>query len=189
MRRVLTLGSTLVLVTAFGLVGCGFHLRGKIEIADEMRVVNVRDISKASDSAWESDGHDGLQRTTVAAFTGNGFVVTDGAPVTVELLNETLRRSIASIAANASAAEYQIDYALEFRISAADGSALVPATTIKIDRSYRYHEDAAMGSAEEEAMLYRDLRRDAVGQIIRQYRRGINHRAAMLPAATDAPAP
>lgn len=189
MRRALTLGSTLALVAAFLLGGCGFHLRGKIEIADEMRVVNVRDISKASDSAWEADGHDGLQRTTVAAFTGNGFVVTGGAPITVELLNETLRRSIASIAANASAAEYQIDYALEFRISAADGSALVPATTIKIDRSYRYHEDAAMGSAEEEAMLYRDLRRDAVGQIIRQYRRSLNHRAAMLPAATDAPAP
>lgn len=181
-----------VTVAALLLAACGFHLRGDADPGDIHRTVAVVDRGHLSaNTTWYAGGREELSRAVTGAFHDAGFTVAADAPVTVELLGESLSRRVASIDANASAAEYQLDYTLRFRVTAADGATLVAEQALEADRSYRYHDDAVMGSSEEEAMLGLEMRRDIAAQIVRQYRRAAAR--AATPAApatpTDAPAP
>lgn len=184
-----------VALAALLLAACGFHLRGQGALDDAWRAVNIRDNGKLSAStAWYAGSRDELARVTAHAFRDAGFTVSADAPVTIELLGESLDRRIASLDASASAAEYQLDYTLRFRVLAGDGSTLVPETTLAADRSYRYHDDQVMGSAEEEALLGLEMHRDIAAQIVRQYRRNAVRASAAAQAtpampASDAPAP
>ncbi len=185
--RLLTVALATLLLAA-----CGFHLRGQGTPVEGYRTVNVVDRGQLSaNTTWYAGGREELKRAVTDAFRHAGFDVAADAPLTVELLGESLARRVASIDANASAAEYQLDYTLRFRVVAADGATLVAEQALEADRSYRYHDDAVMGSSEEEALLGLEMRRDLAAQIVRQYRRA-SARAATpaVPATpTDAPAP
>lgn len=185
--RLLTVALATLLLAA-----CGFHLRGQGTLTDDLRAVNVVERGQLSaNTTWYAGGRDELARAVKDAFRHAGFAVATDAPVTVELLGESLARRVASIDANASAAEYQLDYTLRFRVVAADGATLVAEQALEADRSYRYHDDAVMGSSEEEALLGLEMRRDVASQIVRQYRRAAARAAVSAAPATptDAPAP
>lgn len=189
MRRIaLALLALAVLATA----GCGFHLRGAAPAPTGFGDVAVRDLTGDKPATnWYAGRRDELLRTVRRAFADAGYALADTAPVTVELMADSLGRRIASIDDSASAAEYLVEYTLRYRIVAADGSALVPETELKADRSYRFREDAVMGSAEEEALLGTELRRDLAAQVVRQYRRRLQRLdASPVPAEpADAAAP
>lgn len=194
MLRAIPLLHVVTLLVATLLAGCGFHLRGQGDVPPAFAAVAVRDSSPAGGApAWYGGTRDDLARSVIAAFRGAGIAVRDDATVIVDLLGETSTRRVASIDANASAAEYQVDYALRYRVTGSDGAILVPETTLIGDGSYRNDENAVMGSAEEEALIQAELRRDAATQIVRQYRRRIAALPAPAPTiaapAADAPAP
>lgn len=175
-------------LAALLLAGCGFHLRGEGDVPDAWRTVSVVDRIKGDPAEDVSRvGNRGeLRRQAIAAFAAAGFDVQPEAPVTVELLGESYRKRTASIGANARAAEYRLDCELVYRIVAADGSVIVAETHADTERSYRFDEASVMGSGEEEQVLRREMRRELIGQLVRQYRRI----AGRLPATPDhAPVP
>lgn len=202
----------ILLTVAAALAGCGFHLRGSTADGGERSISSVRidDRTRAAPAeGWLGGGTDELSRTLAETLATAGIrtdasvtMPSNGANAavqasaalaaesgssaaaipTIELLSETLQKRVASITASAAAAEYQIDYTLRFRVVGSDGAVLVADTTLKADRSYRYKADAIMGSADEEAMLQRDIRRDMASQILRRLR------AATLPQRTQEPA-
>lgn len=166
------------------LAGCGFHLRGHAPVPEHWTEVAIRDTGGSSNGTWYSSGRDGLRRELTRTLTASGFVVRTGAPLTIELMSDSVQRRTASIAATASAAEYQIDYEVRFRITGSDGAELVPATLMRTDSSYRVDEAAVLGSAEQEALLYEEMRRDIARRIVDQLRRQVAGRPAPAPAAT-----
>ncbi|MFZ5756323.1 MAG: LPS assembly lipoprotein LptE [Pseudomonadota bacterium] len=178
MRRL----SVLLLLAAM-LAGCGFHLRGHGPVPDGMGTVAIRDADQGSSNiTWYSGGRDGLRRELARSLTTAGFTVSDGAPLTIQLISDSVRRRTASIDASASAAEYQIDYEVRFRVTGSDGAELIPATLLRTDSSYRFDESAVLGSAEQEALLYEDMRREIARRIVDQFHRRVT-------AAGHAPAP
>lgn len=160
--------------------GCGFHLRGTQPVDETLRTVAVRDLANTL-SAWYGGERDALQHVVVRALEEDGLRVADEATRVIELLGEDVTRRTAAVGANASAAEYRIDYRLRYRVRSADGTELLAETTIRRDHVYRYDVTAPLGSAEEESLLRRELRRSAARQLASRYRR-------LAPAPGTSPA-
>lgn len=170
-------GAGLLVALVMLLAGCGFHLRGAQTLDETLAVVAVRDIGKSAQgrktgsTTWYGGERDELRRVVAQALTDSGATVTDEAPLVIELLGEEVKRRTAAIGISANAAEYQLDYLLRYRVVTAGNSVLIPETQIERDRTYRYDEKSPMGSAEEEALLRREMRRTAARQLATQYRR------------------
>lgn len=161
---------------AWLLTGCGFHLRGSAATgtAAPASVVILDAARQRGAGTWLGGGPGERVRILSETLRAGGIAVQDGdaagSSVQLELIDERIDRRVASVDATASAAEYQLDYTLAWRVRGSDGAVLVPDTRLKLDRSYRHKANAIMGSAEEEAQLQRDLRRDAAMQILRRLR-------------------
>lgn len=172
----MTRAIALLLFTAL-LAGCGFHLRGSAPVPAGWTEVAVSDSGGSSTGTWYSSGREGLRHELSRSLGAAGFLVSASAPITIELMSDSVQRRTASIAASASAAEYQINYEVRFRITGNDGAELVPSTLLRTDGSYRVDEAAVLGSAEQEALLYEDMRRDIARRIVDQLRRQATARA------------
>lgn len=172
-------GAGILALLALLLAGCGFHLRGAQTLDDALALVAVRDVVKSAQgrpsgggsTTWYGGERDELKRVVAQALTDSGATVSDEAPMVVELLGEEVKRRTAAIGVSSNAAEYQLDYLLRYRVLGSDNSILIPETQIQRDRTYRYDEKSPMGSAEEEALLRREMRRAAARQLATQYRR------------------
>lgn len=164
------------------LAGCGFHWRGAEPPAEEHAVVALREAGRSPIDTWYGGGRDELRRVVTRALDQVGVLVVDEAPLVIELLGEQVRRRTAAIGATSVVAEYQLDYELRYRILDAAGAEITPPQRILRDTSYRFDENAVMGSAEEEALLRREMREDAARQLARQYRRRIAAQAVADPA-------
>lgn len=165
-----------LIVLSLLLAGCGFHLRGHGELPDAWSSVAVRDIVGSSPlgrggDSWYDTGHEGMRRELVRALKDAGFAVDLDAPMVIELLQASVSRRAASIDASASAAEYQVDYSVRYRVIGSDGVQVVPETMISTDSSYRFNEAAVLGSAEQEVVVYEDLRAELARRIVDQLRR------------------
>lgn len=165
-----------LIVLSLLLAGCGFQLRVQGELPAAWSSIAVRDVvgdnplGRGGDT-WYDAGHEGIRRELVHALTEGGFTVEAGAPLTIELLQTSVSRHTASIDASASAAEYQIDYSVRYRVIGGDGATLVPDSTIRTDSSYRYNKTAVLGAAEQEIMVYEDLRRELARRMVDHLRR------------------
>lgn len=182
----------LALVCALLLTACGFHLRGSPAAGTGGPAsVSLIDQSRQSASTWLGDGPGELARIARDTLEDGGISIEETAPIQLELVGEFIEKRVASVDASAKAAEYQLDYTLVWRARGSDGAVLVNDTRLTLDRSYRHKANAIMGSAEEEALLQRDLRRDAAMQILRQLKQlpvnKVNTSAAPVAAGPAQP--
>lgn len=171
--------------------GCGFHLRGAPTVDPLLSTVTVRDAAAGArgQSAWYGSSRDELRHVVARALEATGATVVADAPVVVEILAERVARRTAAVGASTNAAEYRLEYELRYRVTGSDGSTLVPETLVRRDGNYRYDETAALGSAEEEILLRRELREDAARLLARQYRLQAARRAASADEAAVPAAP
>lgn len=150
-------GGVALLVAAFALSGCGFQLRsydleGNIDnfaISGQTRAQVV----------------DPLRRTLRQL--GVEEVDPGMAAMTVHILDQRSERRSVSTAGQIRAAEYEVDYALQYELLDASGASLAAPTWIERRRVYRVDRDNIVGSSEEQAILFRELMQDVVGQIVR----------------------
>lgn len=139
------------------LAGCGFHLRsynfeGAVDsfaITGQMRAQvvaplrrNLRQIGVAEKPASE-------------------------AALVVEILDQRNRRRSVSTAGQARAAEYEVDYGVQYQILDGTGDVLASPTWIQRQRVYTIDRGNIVGSSEEQAILQQELMQDVAGQIIR----------------------
>ncbi len=89
------------------------------------------------------------------------------AGLVVELLQQREERRSVSTAGQARAAEYEMNFAVRYRILDGKQQELLPPTWVERIRVYRIDRDNIVGSSEEQALLQRELMQDIVGQIIR----------------------
>jgi LPS-assembly lipoprotein len=165
----------LVLASALLLAGCGFHLRGSTPVPPGMETVAVDDLSATTlENGGINAGNRGeLRRAVQQSMRALGLTVADDAPVHVELLGESFNRRSASVDPRARTAEYELTYTLGFRVKGEDDCELVKDTRLESVRSYRFKQDAAVAASEEELVLRREMRRDIVSQLMRQFQQGV----------------
>ncbi len=136
---------------------CGFHLRtydfessvDSFSIAGKTRITIAAPLRRALTQA-------GVDEARSAQ-----------ADVVIDLLDERNERRSASTVGQSRAAEYEMTYAVQYRILGADGEELAPPTWIQRDRIYRIDRGNIVGSSGEQEILRQEMLQDVVGQIIR----------------------
>jgi LPS-assembly lipoprotein len=151
---------TILLVTLM-VSGCGFKLRGSVEIPDSLKRVyfsakQETRVVKAARRMLKSNG---------VAFVGNPTA----APYQLEILSETSKRRAATLTSSAKAREYELRSTLQFQVRDRDKKLVIPPTELIVERFYTFDEDNITAGDAEEALLRREMQDNLAQQLVRRY--------------------
>jgi len=152
--------SSLILLAATVLVAaCGFQLRGTAQMPFTSMYVQA-----ATNSQFATQ----LKRVVR---TGSGTRLVnrpEEAQVILHILDEAQEKKILSLTGGGRVGEFLLLYRVAFRLSDGKNREHIPAGEILLKRDYSYSDDRALSKDSEEALLYRDMRNDAVQQLVRR---------------------
>jgi len=140
------------------LAACGFHLRGQEQMPFETLYI---------------PGNNQLVvelKRNVAAASKTRLVDRPGDAQAVFGFTQELREKvILSFSAAGRVSEYQLRYRVGFRVTDAKGAQVyLPTSEILLTRDMAYSDAQVLAKEAEEALLYRDMQRDMVQQIMRR---------------------
>ncbi len=149
---------TLLALLLGALSGCGFQLRGQVDLPPSMATTYV----VASDD---------LSRELRLLLRANEVaIVADrrSAGAVLQVSSESLQREVQSIGERARVREYALRYSLRVSVIDAEGAVIVPAQTIELVRDYTLDETQILGVASEEEIIRQELRREMAREIVRR---------------------
>lgn len=153
---------TALLAAGALLAACGFHPRGAVRLPEGLESVYVQAPSGALAEPLRLYLEAGGARLARQAAE---------AELTVVLSDETLaRRLLAVDPRTGKAREYELAYAVTYRAGRADGSAILPADTVRLVRQYTFNPTEVIAKGEEEELIYAEMREDAIQHILRRLR-------------------
>ena len=150
--RTLIVAALLITLSA-----CGFHLRGQGTLPFSTLFVS----GPAAGNLMNE-----LRQTLIR----RGVKLVDkqkDSEVTLIVLSDTQEKSILSLSGAGRAQEYELRKRIEFRIVDAKNPDL-PAAEILSKRVVSYSDAQILGKESEEALLYRDMEKDAIQQLLRR---------------------
>jgi LPS-assembly lipoprotein len=138
--------------------GCGFTLRGATRLP----------FSTFYSSMPQSSQFGGALRR---ALRTNGATVVerrDEAQVRFDLLFESIEREISALSSSGRPREYQLRYRIRWQVRDASERDLIGANEMLLRRAITVLDVQGIVNPDEEALLYQDMRVDAVQQILRR---------------------
>jgi LPS-assembly lipoprotein len=162
-RRVLRAGLAGTAVAL--LAGCGFRLRGSgVQLAFASLRLNAR-----SDSAVVQDLRSQLETSGVRVLdvqpvaAGQAPEVPD---VVLDVLQDQRERVVVGSTAAGQVRELQLRWRFRFRLRTVAGKDLIPEVELLQERDLSFTETQVLGKADEEELLYRDMRDATVRQVM-----------------------
>jgi LPS-assembly lipoprotein len=140
------------------LAGCGFKLRGATELP-------FRTFYTALPQSSQLGGE--LRR----AVRTNGATIVDrreDAQVRLDVLGEAVEQEITALSTSGRPREYQLRYRLRWAVRDATDAELIAPNEMLLRRLITVLDVQGILNADEVALLYRDMRLDAVAQILRR---------------------
>jgi LPS-assembly lipoprotein len=152
--------SFIVMLTAVLLLSaCGFQLRGTATLPFSTLYVQAPPTSQFATQL----------RRAVRAGSGTRIAERpEQAEAILQIMNELQEKQILSLSGGGRVSEYQLRYRVSFRLTDGKNREHIPASEIVLRRDYSYSDDQALAREFDEAQLYRDMRSDAVGQLLRR---------------------
>ena len=145
------------------LQSCGWHLRGSIELPDNMKTVYV-----------QSSSGIGLVRELNRVLKSSGAtVVNDPTGATAILMIRSAkqdRRVLSVSSTTARAQEYELSYIVDYSIENSHGKELYPHQTVTLLRDYRFDENDLLGKGSEEGILVKEMEKEMALSILRRLR-------------------
>ena len=152
--------SSLIPLAATLLVAaCGFQLRGAAQLP-----FNTIFVQAAATSQFAPQ----VRRAVRAGSTTRLTDAPEQAEVLLQILSEVQEKNILSLTGSGRVGEYQLRYRVSFRLTDSKNREHIPASEIVMQRDYTFSDDQALAKEAEEALLYRDMRNDAVQQLVRR---------------------
>jgi LPS-assembly lipoprotein len=150
----------LVAAVSLALAGCGFQLRRPPEL--RFRTIALTGFRPHSPLADE------LRLNLNASPTTTVVEAPSQAQVVLEALTDARERSVVASTASGEVRELQIRTRLLFRLHTPAGKELIAPTELVLSRDISYKENLALAKEQEEALLYRTMQSDIVGQVLRR---------------------
>lgn len=158
MRSITTfLASALVLLSL--LPGCGFRLAGSADPSG-LQNVSVHGMSSSRELVH-------LVRESLRSGEVN-VVEPDHAAIRLDIVSEETAREVLSLDASGKAREYDLMLDVSFEVRHAQHSDSPARQKIRIHRVLVFDKHDVLGSAEEEDLLLREMRREAAQRIVRR---------------------
>lgn len=152
----------LLLIAITHLSGCGWHLRGQIDLPDEMRKVYLH-----APSIGASQLRDIQQAFTLSKIE---LVPENFAPYTVQLFDINKERRVNSLGTDAVADSIALSLTADYAIIDEQGAEIIPRGPAKVSRSYNFDRDNLAAKNQEEQTIERELRQELAQQILRSFR-------------------
>ncbi|WP_322042567.1 LPS assembly lipoprotein LptE [Paraburkholderia sp. J67] len=151
-RSFLLLASSTLMLSA-----CGFQLRGEQNYAfKRLAIVGA----PAPVSARLTRMLEGGSDSVVVESTANADAVLH--------VSESRGFSTLTLSSLGEVEEYQVNYSLNYWLSAADGSQLIQPGTIALNRAMTYSDQYSTAKVSEANLLFTDMQNDAVDQLTRR---------------------
>ena len=139
------------------LAACGFQLRGQENYAfKRLAIVGAPPVVAARLTRMIEGGSD----TVVVDSPSNADAV-----LTV---SEGRGQSVLTLNLAGAAEEYALTYSLNYSLASADGTVLIPPSSIALNRAMTYSVTYALAKGQESELLYADMQNDAVDQLTRR---------------------
>jgi len=159
----------IALFLAAGLSACGFHLRDKLALPDDVPAVKVESSVRYSELVKLLNR--GLRTSGATVIETDESLPGDGKATGVARLKIRSERwgdLPIAIDARGRAQEYSLRYAVIFTFLRPDGSVLVPEQAIEMSRDYVSQPTDATGTTTEREILADELRREMSASILRR---------------------
>ncbi len=143
-----------VLVSASMVSGCGFHLRGQIELPENLRQMAL--------SCPQDESRD-LCLNLRKSLEQSGIEIIDSSSATTGLaavlsINEVEdQRRAVSIGNDAGVAEYEVTRSVRFSFTDARGNPIIADGKTSQFQSYRFDETSVLGKDKEEEQIRKEL--------------------------------
>jgi LPS-assembly lipoprotein len=151
--------SFVIMLTAALLSACGFQLRGVADLPFSSLYVQAAPTSNLAQQ---------LKRA-VRSGSNTRIVDTPGeAEAILQITRELQEKQILSLSGGGRVSEYELRYRVTFRLTDGRNREHIPASEIVLKRDFSFSDDQALSKESEEQLLYRDMRNDAVQQLVRR---------------------
>ncbi|WP_442762303.1 LPS-assembly lipoprotein LptE [Malikia spinosa] len=146
------------------LAGCGFRLRGALQLPFASLRSNLSEQSEIGRELRAQLQASGVQLVE-PALAGQLQ-----APAEVELtvLNEQRERAVVGITSIGQVRELQLRVRFKFRVRSGKGRDLIDDLELLQERDLSYDEALVLGKQAEEELLYREMQSDIVRQLMRR---------------------
>ncbi len=163
-------GPILLLLVACNLllVSCGFQLRGIGSVQMPPSLSTLRVIVAGSQAANDPLR---LAMEDVLRIQGGATITQASDAPTLVITGENVGTHVLSVDAGGKVSEYLLRYEIGFSVLDATGSELLSTQVLRLQRDYRFDPLNVLAKEQEEANLKRELRRDALYQIVRRLAR------------------
>ncbi len=141
------------------LSGCGFHLRGQVELASVMSAPLVT----GQDPELVTHLRQGLRQSGV-----NPVKDLAAATVIIDLATVEYSRWVNAIGSNGIATGYTLQYNVTYRVVERSGQVLVANSQLSFSRDLTYQSTQLLQKKEQEKALKASMRAEIVGRIIRR---------------------
>ncbi len=158
-RLILTITTSILLA---GLSGCGFALRGKVDLPAQLDSVLVTGSDREATSL--------LKR----ALRGSGAAIVDSdedATAVLDLINSEFSRDVRTTDSNGRATAYTLRYKVDYDVREPDGEEIQINQSLSQTRFLAYDPLQELQSEEEAEFLQEEMQEEIVLQILRRLSR------------------
>ncbi len=161
------------------LAGCGWQLRGSVELPKELSPVFIAGggtVGRSLDTRLSSSG---VPMTSSPAAAG----------LRIDILSQKRSSRVVAVDENGKALAYELLYRVRFAASDGQGSELIAPQELRLERTFDDNPDVSvLGKNLEEGIIYQDLADDIADQVILRLRAVVAGRSADTPEG-NTPAP
>jgi LPS-assembly lipoprotein len=148
-----------ILASVLTLASCGFQLRGTATLPFNSIYVQAAPTSQLATQ---------LRQAVLSGSTTRVAERPEEAEVILQIMSELQEKQILSLTGGGRVSEFQLRLRVAFRLTDSKNREHIPASEITMRRDYTYNDSLALAAESEEALLYRDMRSDAVSQLLRR---------------------
>lgn len=149
---------SLLLFTLF-LTSCGFHLRGMMDIPPWLNDVSI--IVQNAHRDLES-----LIKEQLEAYHIRVCSNPNAAKYWLIVDHDDDKQQITSVSSSTTPRQYQLVYTIHYKLQHANGKDVIPPCSVVVTRQLTVNSNRILGSNDEEEILKKEMRRDAVIQIL-----------------------
>lgn len=139
--------------------GCGFQLRGKVDLPDSLTEPYVR----GDDAQLVSTLNQAL-RFSGAAPTSSASAAT----ATIEFVQSVYSRNVRTVDSRGLATGYELSYVVVYRVLDQSGEVALPNARIEQKRNFNWDETQVLQKEQEERELKEQMQTDIVQQMLRR---------------------
>ena len=150
-----------LLILTLLLAACGFHLRGQGGFTFPYQTLFIQ--TSNANAPFILDLKRAVQLYDVKLVDSP-----ENAQLTLHIVSETMSKQILSLSDAGRVREYQLNYRVSLRAYDSKQQEWVPADEIVLQRYLSYDNTQVLAKEMEETLLYQDMRKDAVQQILRR---------------------